>query len=566
MPSLFDGPSLVDLLRTRAAEQPDAPAFVFLRDGDIEDARLTWSELDRRSRTIAAALQARVPAGSRALLVYPAGLDFIAAFFGCLYAGVIAVPAQPPLGGQAQRGLARLRAIAIDADARILLTTREGRWRPDSEHDVAAPGRTPIEWLTTDELDLHGADGWRDTRAVPATVAFLQYTSGSTAAPRGVVVTHGNLLHNLGAAFDLATPGPTSLSVSWLPATHDMGLIEGILQPVYRGHMAVLMAPTAFLQRPSRWLSAISTYRATRSGGPNFAFDLATRKVTDDQAAALDLSSWRDAYNGAEPIRSDTMAAFTRRFAHAGFRPSSFRPCYGLAESTLVVSSGRWSADDTSPVSCGRPAGGLTVIAVDPVTGTRCADRVAGELWVSGPSVAAGYWRQSDETARVFEARTADGLGPFLRTGDLGHIDRGEVVVTGRIKDVLIVRGRKHFPQDLEHTATCAHAALRPGGASAVALGGDSAGDRIAVAVEVDPRRVTSAADADSIISTIRSAVHDMHGVQLTAVALLAPGGVPKTTSGKVQRYLCREGWATNALPMLAEWRAVDQPAVAAVV
>ena len=381
------------------------------------------------------------------------------------------------------------------------------------------------------------------------------------------MISHGNLLHNLAYAFHRAGNDRSSVSVSWLPVVHDMGLIDGVLQPVYSGCPAYLMAPTAFLQRPVRWLRAISRYRATRSGAPNFAYDLCVRRIGAAERAALDLHSWRDAYNGAEPIRRDTLERFTSVFAGSGFRPAAFRPCYGLAEATLLVTCGRFDTAVSQPstgdaaggaepgVSCGRPGFGTSVVVVDPKSHRPCPDGAAGEVWVSGPGVAAGYWNRPSQSAGTFAARTADGGGPYLRTGDLGVIGDDGVRITGRLKDVLVVRGTKHHPQDLERTAESRHRAVRPGCVAAFVADHGSSGDGIALVAEVDPHRLASSADAQAAITAIRSGVTDAHGIQLSAVTLVAPGGVEKTTSGKARRFACRDALLAGTLETLATWR-----------
>lgn len=573
----FTGESLVELLRFRARAQPIDDAFVFLHDGEDECDAVTYAELDRRSRMVAAVLQGRAPPGARALLMYPPGLDFVSAFFGCLYARVVAVPVFPPRWREPDRNLARAVSVAEDARPEVVLgTTRtvEGWARAAAAGTAPSLATSPrgrqdpggtAAWVATDAVDGSAARAWRDPAAVPRTLAFLQYTSGSTAAPRGVMVTHGNLLHNLAYAFRQAGNDGSSVSVSWLPVVHDMGLIDGVLQPVYSGCPAYLMSPNAFLQRPVRWLRAITRYRATRSGAPNFAYDLCVRRIAAAERATLDLGSWRDAYNGAEPVRRSTLDRFAAAFADSGFEAAAFRPCYGLAEATLLVTSGRYArgaptgADGSDGggepgVSCGRPDFGTAVVAVDPVTRRRCADGAVGELWVGGPGVAAGYWRRPAQSARTFAARTAEGHGPFLRTGDLGAVGDDGVRITGRLKDVLIVRGTKHSPQDLERTAEGRHRAVRPGCAAAFAADRGPSGDRIALVAEVNPRELESPAAAHAAIAAIRSGVTEAHGVQLSAVTLVAPGGVEKTTSGKVKRFACRDALLSGTLRALATW------------
>jgi acyl-CoA synthetase (AMP-forming)/AMP-acid ligase II len=573
----FVGASLVELLRFRAAAQPDQCACTFLEDGEREADSVTYAELDDRARAIAARLQRQLAPGARVLLIYPPGLEFIGAFFACLYADVIAVPAFPPGGGRSasrsgSQRLARLAAICADAEPSAVLTTSEL-----TRHLCFAPD---LEVIASDEI-LDGGAAWQDPAAGRSTIAFLQYTSGSTAVPKGVMVTHGNLLHNLAYAFHLAENDASTVSVSWLPVVHDMGLIDGVLQPIYSGCPAYLMSPAAFLQRPARWLRAISRYRATRSGAPNFAYDLCVRRISMADRETLDLSTWRAAYNGAEPVRRETLEAFSQAFAGCGFRPSSFRPSFGLAESTLLVSSDRWrppgastlerqppapwsvsaqypEASAPGPVSCGRPSFGTRLLIVDPATGHPCAREATGEIWVAGPSVARGYWNRPEENDHSFSAYASDGQGPFLRTGDLGFLRDGDLYVTGRLRDVLIVRGVKHYPQDLEHTVSRQHRSLFAGTVAAFALDRGPSGDRIGVAAETDPRAVDLAGTGSGLIAEIRVAVAEAHGVQLCAVLLVPCGAIPRTTSGKLQRSACAEHVKHGRLPILVDWRDTD--------
>jgi len=577
--------TLVDVLRARGRDRSADRAFTFLDDGETEGDVLTYAELDAKARSIAAALASHglIP-GERALLLYPPGLEFIAAFFGCLYAGIIAVPAYPPQPSQLARTLPRLLSILADADVAIVLcdTTVSRAGKGMSAH---APALVNIPWLSTDRLGASHAREWMPQAIAPDHLAFLQYTSGSTASPRGVMVSHANLLHNLAYACDQGRNGRGTVSVSWLPVIHDMGLIEGVLQPIFAGYPAHLMAPASFLQRPLRWLRAITRYRATNSGAPNFAYDLCVRKVSDDQVHDLDLSSWRIAYNGAEPIRRDTLVAFHDRFRQAGFRWKSFFPVYGLAESTLLVSTGDRDYEpvvrevDAEQLSSGRvveptpgmpaksfvssgPHGcGTRVLIVDPLTTTPCADGDVGEIWVSSPSVARGYWRRDIETAETFRARLADGTGPFLRTGDLGVMIDGELFVTGRIKDVIVIRGYKYYPQDIELTAERQQTAIRGGCSAAFAFDGDDM-ESVGLAIELDPRQLPIDKDGRErafaeIVEVVRVAVAGEHGVNLSLVAILAVGGVPKTSSGKLRRGACRDALMNGSLAEVARWTAV---------
>ena len=575
--------TLIDILRRRATDNHDAVAYTFLIDGEQEGPRVTYGDLDRSARAIAVMLRERgVRPGDRALLLYPPGLDFIAAFFGCAYAGVVAVPSFPPHPAQFSRTLPRLVGIATDAQLSAVLSTQEIAASATAMARYAPMlGRFP--WLATNVPQDDTADLWRDPDITPDALAFLQYTSGSTSSPKGVMVSHANVLHNLGYANHVEENDETSVSVSWLPVIHDMGLIEGVHEPAYAGYPAYLMAPAAFLQRPVRWLRAITRYRATNSGGPNFAYDLCARKVSTAQREELDLSSWRVAYNGAEPIRAETLTAFHDKFERVGFQWRSFYPVYGLAEATLLVSSGGRAHEPTiheaeasgltrgvlrrptdpgsvprTLVGCG-PAGCDTkILIVDPVSRTPCEEGSVGEIWVSSPSVARGYWGRERETAEAFDARLATGEGPFLRTGDLGAMTDGEIVVTGRLKDVLIIRGLKHYPQDLELTAERQHPALRAGCSAAFAIDGD-AGDAVAMALEVDPRQL--AADCveclrqfREISASVRRAIADEHGIVLYAVSLLPRGAIPKTSSGKLRRQACRTAFLDGTLDEASRW------------
>ena len=539
--------TLASLLGFRAAERPEGEAYLFLADGGEEAARLTWGELDGRARAIAVALRESLAPGDRALLLYPPGLEFVAAFVGCLQAGVIAVPAYPPRPHD--RSQARLRAIARDAEPRAALTTST---------IVAALASAPlpelaaVRFIATEELGESGADL---PEPDPESVAFLQYTSGSTAVPKGVMVTHANLVHNermIGEAF---AQDENSVVVGWLPLYHDMGLIGNVLQPLHAGARCVLMSPVSFLQRPLRWLEAISRYRATTSGGPSFAYELCARRIPAAQREGLDLSSWRVAFNGAEPVRAATLERFVEAFAPCGFRAEAFYPCYGLAEATLFVTGGDAgrvprveSFEDHRPrVSCGRAWGDLRVAVVDPELGVELPPGAEGEIWIGGPTVARGYWRNPEATERDFHARLADGEGPFLRTGDLGRMGAGELYVTGRIKDLIILRGRNHYPHDIELTAERSHPYLRPGGGAAFSI--EVAGEeRLVVVHEVERRRRSGFGE---LSEAVRRAVAEEHEAHVHEVVLVRAGAVPKTSSGKVQRRLCRERYLGGGMEVL---------------
>jgi acyl-CoA synthetase (AMP-forming)/AMP-acid ligase II len=537
-------------LRDRAQCDPDGRAYTFLDDGEREGARMTWGDLDRRASALAAAIAASAKPGARVLILCPPGLAFIPAFFGALRAGAIAVSAYPPRAGRAgidphDRTLARLRAIARDASPAVILAPSSLAQRAAAV-TALVPELDPLPWIDIDVESVSGVE-FGDTPIDPSSVAFLQYTSGSTAEPRGVMVTHANLVSNLEDSQSRAGHNAASASVSWLPVIHDMGLIQGVLQPAFSGFPAWLMSPAAFLQRPARWLRAISATGATISGGPNFAYELCVRRVSADERAGLDLGRWRLAFNGAEPIRQATLDAFRDMFEPCGFDAGAFRPCYGLAEATLLVSTGRGAT-----TACGHATAGTDIRIVDPHTLRAVEASAPGEIWVAGPAVAAGYWNQPELTRSIFHARLAGTDGPaFLRTGDLGVLRGDGLHVTGRIKDILIVRGIKHFPQDIEGTVERASPSLRAGCCAVFAMPGVD-GDRVAVAAELE-----GAGDsADAVILNIREAIGAAHGIQVSAVALVAPGAIPKTTSGKLQRFLCREGLLNGRLTPVSFWAA----------
>jgi amino acid adenylation domain-containing protein/non-ribosomal peptide synthase protein (TIGR01720 family) len=568
---------LVDLLRRRALRRPDRLAYTFLLDGDASELQLTYGELERRALAIAAALRLAGARGGRALLLYPPGLDFIEGFFGSLYAGVVAVPAYPPDPAKLNRTLPRLQAIIADAEVTLVLTTSPVLAMAKQVFKEA-PDLKALHWLATDAVAGGVEEDWRAEHASADDLAFLQYTSGSTGRPRGVMLTHANLLHNAGLIHHVFEHTETDSYVSWLPMFHDMGFMVGVLQPLYAGIRAVVMSPASFLQRPLRWLQAISRYRATTSGGPNFAYDLCARKVTAEEAAALDLSSWSVAFNGAEPVRAETLERFAARFEPCGFRREALYPCYGLAEATLIVSGGRKKsppvikrveasalersrAAETSEVGaksklmvgCGGELPGERVVIVNPESLTEPEPGRVGEIWVAGPSVARGYWNRPEETERTFRAFLSDtGEGPFLRTEDFGFIAEGELYITGRIKDLVIIRGLNHYPQDIELTVERSHPALRPGcgAAFSVEAGGE---ERLVIVQEIDTRR---GADPSQVIEAIREAVASEHELQTYAVALIKPSRIPKTSSGKIQRRASRQMFLEGALDPIAEWRA----------
>jgi acyl-CoA synthetase (AMP-forming)/AMP-acid ligase II len=550
--------TLVDVARDRAETHGDEIWLRYLVSGEVTGAtvELTYGALAQRATAIAAELQRHGEAGDRALLLFPSGLEFVTAFFGCLFAGIIPVPAYPPDVAKPERSLAKLHAIAADCRPRFALTT--------AEHlpllaRVAPPG---AHCLATDTCDPAGAPAWRAPALSDDSIAFVQYTSGSTGAPKGAVLRHRQVMANRRSIE--AGMGPVGTVVGWLPIFHDMGLIGNVLQTLCAGTSLVLMSPVAFLKRPARWLEAISQFRATTSGGPNFAYDLCVRRVSDADRAQLDLASWKVAFCGAEPVREATYRRFTAAFEPRGFSRDAFYPCYGLAEATLFVTGHRRGtpaksrafcssaldrgevveADDSSGadrrvlVSCGTPSPTEEVRIVDP-------DRLVaatgiGEIWVRGPGIASGYWGRTDEDGGVFTARLADGDGPFLRTGDLGFLHGGDLFIAGRKKDMIIAGGRNLFPQDLEATIEAAVPALRKGCCAAFSVEADG-DEKLCIMAEHD-----GSPEAETV-RAIQSAIAEHHQAAVFEVVLVAKGAIPKTSSGKVERHACRRAYARRS-------------------
>jgi acyl-CoA synthetase (AMP-forming)/AMP-acid ligase II len=593
--------TMVDMLRLRAEEHGSKPAFTYLANGEEERMTQTFAELDRQARSLAALIRSYSRPGDRALLLYPPSeIEFINAFVGCLYAGVIAVPVSPPHPARLQRsgpgsvsissearrvrverGLSKVLSIVANARPTVVLTTERLRSAFDGVRDEFEPLRS-MPWIATNDLGDELAQKWTPPAIDDSSLALLQYTSGSTSAPKGVMVTHRALVHHGRYAGEIHD-GSDDVLVSWLPTFHDLGLIYGVLQPIHSGFRCYLMPPAAFIQRPLRWLRAMSRYGGTHSAAPNFAFDLCVRKTTAEERASLDLSRWRIAMNGAEPVRRSTLDRFSEAFAVSGFRRASLYPVYGLAEATLKVtvkrnprqeyasfdlrasaleqhrvvlaSEGDDARDVRFLVGCGSPALDTQVIIVNPETRVTCEADEVGEIWVSGPCVAEGYWKLPELSERTFRARLADGEpGSYLRTGDLGFFLGGQLVITGRLKDLIIVGGTNYYPQDLELTAELSHPDLLPGCSAAFSFDFE-AEERVVLAVEVRrPRIRTNPADGveqasthevahsweEELVAAVRRALAEEHQIQVHCVALIKPGSIPKTSSGKIQRQACR--------------------------
>ncbi|MFG1796230.1 AMP-binding protein [Nocardia sp. NPDC049149] len=550
----------VDLVRTRARRQGNQEAYVFLDENGREADCLTFQELDNRARAVAERLTETVGRGERALLLYPAGLDYVAAFFGCLYAGVIGIPLFAP----GRNRSAHIAAIAADATAAAVLTTAE----------IVAAGDTglPFSRLPHIATDTLGPAQGRGT-AVAGIVAYLQYTSGSTSAPKGVVIDHAMSINHCGQLARAWLVDNESVVVSWLPHFHDYGQVNGILLPVYAGCRAVLMAPTTFAKNPIRWLDAVTTYRGTHSGAPNFAFDLCVDKTTAAQRASLDLRSWRHVGNGAEPVRKATLDRFEATFTPHGLDGAVLTPGYGLAEATLVLTCGgsherrvvrrfdpqalgrRRAEIATAPgglelVGVGAPVPGTEIAIVDPESGRILPDGVVGEIWAAGPSVSPRYWGKHDDSARTFGARFAGGETRWLRTGDLGFVDDGELFVNGRLKNMMIVNGVNYYLEDIEATAVGSAEALRAGGVLAFGVG-EAAQERLALVAEY---RADGQVAPHQLAATMRDAVARRHGIAPITVVLIVQGAVPRTTSGKLRRQECRSEFLAGRLPEIYRW------------
>jgi 8-amino-7-oxononanoate synthase/acyl carrier protein len=572
--------NLVDCLQYWMENTPDSIAYYYLRDGETEEVRYTYRELDRRARSIAAELLESGMHGERALLLFPPGLEFVETFFACQYAGVTAVPVYPM---RRNRNTARIQAIADNAQAKLALSTQGVIERTNGLLEDT-PYLKSLCWIATDKIGNDKADKWQRPDFSNSDLAVLQYTSGSTGRPKGVMLSHSNIMHNLAIithGFEMAR---TTIGLSWLPAYHDMGLVGGILNPMFTGCPDVLLSPMAFLQKPVRWLQAVTRYGVTVSGGPNFAYDLCTRKVTDKELQGLDLSSWDVAYNGAEPIRESTLREFSERFGPVGFRPEAFYPCYGMAETTLIITGSEprklpvmqtvdgdslhdhrvvpVAPDDRNAhvlVGCGRILPEEEVVIVDAQTNKHLPAGRVGEIWVSSPSVGQGYWNDSEVTEQTFRAKLSDGEGgPYLRTGDLGFIKEDQLFVTGRLKDLIIIRGVNRYPQDVELTVEQSNQRLQPGAVGAFAV--DMEGrERLIIVGEVERTR---SKDWSDVIESIRQSVTLEHDVPPEGIVLVRFGSIPKTSSGKIQRHACRNCFLENSLSVVAQWFAWEDEGI----
>ena len=559
---------MADILSYQATTKPDATAYIFLQNGETETARITYQELEKKAKEIAVYLQ--VWQGERALLLYPPGLDFITAFFGCLYAGVIAIPVYPPRRNQK---LSRLLTIVNDSQAELALTTTaiygdiQKRWTEETE-------LANLKLIATDTIEANSQDFVFKSIA-PENLAFLQYTSGTTGNPKGVMVSHGNIVHNEQVIHRASLLNEESIIVSWLPIFHDLGLIGNVLYSVYLGASLILMPPVAFLQKPIRWLRAISKYQGNASGGPNFAYNCCIEKIKPEQLENLDLSSWQIAFNCGESVLAKTLEQFSDKFAPYGFSKNSFYPYYGLAEGTLfvtgrkkntklvikdfettaleqdqVIESNLSNSSSRRLVSCGNCCLDDQVVIANPKTFTSCSEGEVGEICVSGKTVALGYWQKSDDTTfkAIFQDRGED---PFLRTGDLGFLWQGELYITGRLKEVIIIRGQNHYPQDLEFTVQHSHQALRKNHGAAFTVDINDK-EELIVIQEVE-RQHRKTFNQQEVTRLINKNVTAQHGLDIHTIVFVKPGVISKTSSGKIQRLICRQMFLEGEFKSLTE-------------
>ncbi|MFZ1756568.1 MAG: AMP-binding protein [Caldilineaceae bacterium] len=566
--------SILDILEWRALNQSGKIAYRFWLD-DNACYSLTYRELYLKIKHVAYHIREYIKPLDRVLVMHPPSLDYIINFFGCIYAGGIPVPVYPP---RANEKAHLLESIIQDSTPKIALTSQDILARFLSKKDgIIQQYRIPLLNIETnfgafDDIDV--------AKTSSDDIAFLQYTSGSTSSPKGVMVAHENLLHNLYHLRKLFEVNGDSIGVSWLPPYHDMGLIGGVLLPVYTGFPVVLMSPTSFVQSPIRWLELISQYSGSLSGAPSFAYDLCVRSIFPQQREGLDLSSWKVAVNGAEPVRADVLRRFTDAYRPHGFQPQTFFPCYGMAEATLIVSGGsigsiattikidrnelqqgtavEWTKGISSKqnayevVSCGFPISDQRTVIVNPDLNIECSENVVGEVWVSGPSITKGYWNQPDSTKEIYYARLEKWTGQnFLRTGDLGFLHNGELYIVGRLKDLIIIRGKNFHPSDIEATASGSHNALLPGNGAAFTISIDEE-EKVVVVHEV--KRECRNPDINDIAKSIISSVAENHGLRVDTVALIRCYSIPKTTSGKIQRGECKKRFLNENLKTLAIW------------
>lgn len=579
MSSIESAPiTVLDILQHRANRTDSAnnPAFSYSQDGEIT-ASITYAELDRRARHIAASIETICQPGDRILIVYPPGLEYIAAFFGCIYAGLIPIPAIPPA---TVRAIPRIQRIAIDAGARVALTNTAIVAQTEQFRDRSRTDFIDLLWLTIDSSSDRSAQ-WKTPRISSTDIAFLQYTSGSTGEPKGVMVTHDNILANIGFIDSILGINENETIVSWLPLYHDMGLIGKMLYPLFAGCHCIHLSPTAFFMRPYRWLKAVSDNHARMTCAPNFAYDLCSRKITAKQKSSLDLSSLAFALNGAEPVRPETLRRFSENFRECGFQPKALMPVYGLAESTLLVTANLNKRPDGLPQSLSLDKTALSaddvvianpgpgsievvsvgsvayehqrVVIVEPSSLVQQPDEKVGEVWVRSASVAKGYWGHSSLNDTPFSARLVNEEDMFLRTGDLGFVHDEALYIVGRLKDMMIFNGYNIYPQDIETTVERYHPAFQANGCAAFTIEQDDL-PHLVIIQEIDSRQAPLQNDLSA--ARLRAEIGEQHGIfDIAAILLIKAGGIPRTTSGKIQRGTCQDMFLSDAFSPIWEWR-----------
>jgi acyl-CoA synthetase (AMP-forming)/AMP-acid ligase II len=571
--------TVVDAYRYYAEVQGNKIAYTYQdyrRAGIADEKSITFGELDRKARSLAAYLSDRGAEGERVILLFTSGIEYVEAYVGCLYAGAIPVPAYPP---NASRFFApRLHSMIPDSQASFALTRSEIREAVESKFSEFVT-QYDLSWIATDILTDDNSDAWRMPSVGIDSIAFLQYTSGSTSTPKGVIVTHGNLLHNIGLIGGCFKPlledDRENLSgVVWLPPYHDMGLIGGILALPYYGITVHLMSPFAFMQQPYRWLEAVSRFHSKISAAPNFAFDYCTKNISAEQKSTLDLSDWKIVFNGAEPINPATLDEFAKAFAPCGFRKETFYPCYGLAESSLIASGGALDAvpivksfdktgleenkvvacaknekNSRDLVGCGTKLSDGQIRIVDPQTFSACAQNAVGEIWLTSPSIAKGYWNNRELTETTFQAYLADrGEGPFLRTGDLGFIYEQELYITGRLKDLIIINGKNINPNDIERSVEVLHPLFCKNSTAAFSI--EVAGEEAVVVVQEVERKFLPEMSEDAG-NAVKKTIKEMYDLFAHDIVFITRGSIRKTSSGKIQRRACKEDYSRNLLAVI---------------
>lgn len=565
--------NLIELFEKTSDTFPDKVIYYFLEDGFEEKEKINFSEMRQRVKSLASILQTRYKKGDRALMLFPPGIEFIVSLMACIYAGLVGVPAYPP---RKNRNFERFGAILKGSDPAFIFTTQKTH-EDILKNFTDEPILTSQDFMIYEDMAQDRSGEWKNPVPDPEDPAIFQYTSGSTDAPNGVMLSHRNVLYNSEFIRQAYGHDENSVGVNWLPGFHDMGLIGALFQPVYLGCSNAIIPPNAFLMRPHNWLRSISRLGGTTAGGPNFALDFCAERVKDEDIEGIDLSSLNPFFCGSEPIRKSSIDRFTERFSKYGFRQNDLYPCYGLAEATLIVTGGDL---DAKPVyfyadaedlkrgvvkktenaekaniltGCGYPMVGNTVVIVNPETHEPCKKGRVGEIWVSGPSVALGYWDDPDGTDRTFRAYSSEGEGPFMRTGDLGFIEEGQLFISGRLKDLIIIRGLNHYPQDIEQTAEESHEAIQQGSAAAFSVEANEQ-ENLVVVAEIKRTHLRDL-DSGKVLESVKKGVAETHGLEPYAIVLARTGGTPKTSSGKIQRFECRNQFLSGSLEEVAAWR-----------